>query len=433
MVSFAGRTLPKWLVGGSSIALAIGVMNVATYGYTMVAARLLGPKQYGAFASLMATLLVISVLQLGLQATAARRISAEPGHVGQIEQTIMAVTSRAAIAVGLLLLVLTPLINLVLRLDSYAVAALVAVAAVPMTVMGGQAGILQGERRWQALSLVYLANGLPRLVVGSLLIVASPSELTAMLGVVLGQFAPVVVGWYALRQERAPGDVGEHHSLRPVIRETIHNSQALFAFFALSNADVIVARNVLSDHDAGLYAGGLILTKAVLFLPQFVVVLAFPAMSSASERRQALTRSLALVGVLGVVATAGAWLLSGLALVFVGGQEYAEIQSRLWLFAVLGTVLAMLQLLVYSVLARQGQRSVYLVWGALVVLVGVGLTVTTLDGLIAVVLTVDSTLLVLLTLVSLYLVRHHTERPGSGCGIPAGPAGPVPPAADPAD
>ena len=77
MVSFAGRTLPKWLVGGSSIALAIGVMNVATYGYTMVAARLLGPKQYGAFASLMATLLVISVLQLGLQATAARRISAE--------------------------------------------------------------------------------------------------------------------------------------------------------------------------------------------------------------------------------------------------------------------------------------------------------------------------------------------------------------------
>ena len=419
MVSFAGKRLPKWLVGGSSIAVAIGLMNVATYAYTMVAARLLGPKQYGAFAGLMATLLVISVLQLGLQATAARRISAEPGHVGQIEQTIMAVTYRAAIAVGVLLLALTPLVNLVLRLDSYAVAALVAVAAVPLTVMGGQAGILQGERRWEALSLVYLANGIPRLLVGTALIALEPSELTAMLGVVIGQFAPIVVGWYALRNERAPGDVGAHHSLGPVIRETVHNSQALFAFFALSNADVIVARNTLSDHDAGLYAGGLILTKAVLFLPQFVVVLAFPAMSSASERRRALTRSLALVGVLGVVATAGAWLLSGLALVFVGGQEYAEIQSRLWLFAVLGTVLAMLQLLVYSVLARQGQRSVYLVWGGLVALVGLGLTVSTLDGLIAVVLSVDITLLVLLTLVSLYLVRHHTERPGSGFAVPA--------------
>jgi O-antigen/teichoic acid export membrane protein len=420
VVSFAGKALPKWLVGGSSIAVAIGIMNVATYAYTMVAARLLGPKQYGAFAGLMATLLVISVLQLGLQATAARRISAEPGHVGQIEQTIMAVTYRAALAVGLLLLVLTPVVNLVIRLDSYLVAALVAVAAVPMTVMGGQAGILQGERRWQALSLVYVANGLPRLIVGTALITLQPSELTAMLGVVIGQFAPIVVGWYALRHERAPGDIGEQHSLRPVIRETIHNSQALFAFFALSNADVIVARNVLSDHDAGLYAGGLILTKAVLFLPQFVVVLAFPAMSSASERRTALTRSLSLVGLLGVIATSGAWLLSGLALVFVGGQEYAEIESRLWLFAVLGTVLAMLQLLVYSVLARQGQRSVYLVWAGLAVLVALGLTVSTLDALIAVVLSVDVTLLALLTLVSLYLVRHHTERPGSGFPVPAG-------------
>ena len=48
---------------------------------------------------------------------------------------------------------------------------------------------------------------------------------------------------------------------------------------------MIVARNVLTDHDAGLYAGGLILTKAVLFLPQFVVVIAFPSMSTVDERR----------------------------------------------------------------------------------------------------------------------------------------------------
>ncbi len=60
--------------------------------------------------------------------------------------------------------------------------------------------------------------------------------------------------------------------------ETFHNSNALLAFFALSNVDILVARNVLGEHQAGLYAGGLILVKAVLFLPQFVVVLAFPSM-----------------------------------------------------------------------------------------------------------------------------------------------------------
>jgi O-antigen/teichoic acid export membrane protein len=416
-VKTTGRTLPGWLLGGSSIAIAIGLMNLATYAYTMVAARVLGPVQYGAFASLMATLLVISVLQLGLQATAARRISADPGHVAQIEDVILRVTGRAALGVGLLLLALTPLINAVLRLDSLLVAGLVCVAAVPMTVMGGQAGILQGERRWLPLSLVYVANGVPRLVIGFALIAWHPDELSAMLGVVLGQFAPVVVGWWALRHERRPGEVGDHHSLRPVMREVIHNSQALFAFFALSNADVIVARNVLDDHDAGLYAGGLILVKAVLFLPQFVVVLAFPAMSSAGERRAALTRSLGLVAAIGVVAIGGAWLLSQVALVFVGGSDYAEIQSRLWLFALLGTCLAMLQLLVYSVLARQGQRSVYLVWAALAVLVAVGSTVSTLDALLAVVVLVDLGLLIALVLVSLVLLNRSlpaTPAPATG-------------------
>ena len=69
-----------------------------------------------------------------------------------------------------------------------------------------------------------------------------------------------------------------------LLAETVRNSHALLAFFALSNADVVIARSVLPDEASGLYAGGLILTKAVLFLPQFVVIVAFPALSTAAAR-----------------------------------------------------------------------------------------------------------------------------------------------------
>ncbi|MDT0201309.1 lipopolysaccharide biosynthesis protein [Nocardioides sp. AE5] len=399
--------LPRWVVGGGSIAVAIGIMNIATYSFTMIAARMLGPQPYGALASLMATLLVFGVLQLGLQATAARRISADPDHVGQIETTILRVSYRAALALGLLLLLLSPVIKQVLRLDGLLTAVLVAVAVVPMTVMGGQAGILQGERRWLPLALVYLANGVPRLVIGLALIAWRPTEFVAMLAVVLGQMVPVAVGWFALRRhQRSPGASSTRHRARPVVREAIHNSQALFAFFALSNVDIIVARNVLDSHAAGLYAGGLILTKAVLFLPQFIVVLAFPAMASASERRRALTRSLSLMAVLGACAVGGSIVLSKVAMIFVGGSSYREIEDRLWLFAILGTALAMLQLLVYSVLARQGQRSIYLVWAALLVVVALGMNVDSLGGLLAVVVAVDTTLLVVLFALSLVILRH---------------------------
>lgn len=384
----------------------MGIMSVATYGFTMIAARMLGPGSYGALVAMMNTLLVISVLQLGLQATAARRISAEPEHVAQIEDSILRVTRRAALALGAVLLVLTPVIDYVLRLDSLESAVIMAATAVPMTMMGGQAGILQGERRWWPLAVLYVANGVPRLVVGCALMLWRPDELTAMLGVALGQVAPVLVGWYALRHRRAPGASSESHRARSVIRETLHNSQALFAFFALSNVDVVVARNVLDDHASGLYAGGLILTKAVLFLPQFVVVVAFPTMSTAAERRRALTRSLSAVALLGTGATLGAMVLPDLAMVFVGGNEYAEIEPKLWMFAVLGTFLSMLQLLVYSVLARQGQRSIYLVWMALAAMVVAGLTTTSLDGLLTVVLVADGVLFAALLGLSLYLVRH---------------------------
>jgi O-antigen/teichoic acid export membrane protein len=410
------------LRGPGAIAIAMGVMNVATYGFTIIAARLLGPQSYGALASLLATLLVIGVLQLSLQATAARRISADPQHVAQIEKTVLGVTYRAAVAIGVVLLVLTPLVNRVLKLDSMATAALVALTAVPLTMMGGQAGVLQGERRWWPLAVMYIASGVPRLVIGTALVLWQPNETSAMLGVALGTVPPVLLGWWALRRHRIPGVTSEEHGFRDVMREMVHNSQALFAFFALSNADVIVARNVLPEHSAGLYAGGLILAKAVLFLPQFVIVVAFPAMSTAVERRRALTRSLVVVGALGVCATLGALVLKNVALVFVGGDEYREIASTLWVFAILGTALSMLQLLVYSVLARQGKRSVYLVWAAFLVLVGVGYFVGTLHQLITLVVTTDLVLFALLLALSLYTLRKDDERLAdlTGTEVPEG-------------
>jgi O-antigen/teichoic acid export membrane protein len=397
------------LRGPGAIAVAMAVMNLTTYGFTIIAARLLGPKSYGALASLLATLLVIGVLQLSLQATAARRISADPDHVAQIEKTVLAVTYRASFALGLVLLVLTPLVNHVLKLDSLATAALVAVAAVPLTMMGGQAGVLQGERRWWPLAIMYIASGLPRLLIGTALILWHPNETSAMLGVAVGAVPPVVLGWWALRRKRVPGVTSEKHGLQRVLREAVHNSQALLAFFALSNADVVVARNVLPEHDAGLYAGGLILTKAVLFLPQFVIIVAFPAMSTATERRTALTRSLLLVGGLGVCATLGALLVKNLALVFVGGDEYSEIASTLWVFAILGTALSMLQLLVYSVLARQGRRPVYLVWAGFLTVVGVGYFLSSLHALITLVVITDLALFAVLLGLSLYMLPKSPE------------------------
>jgi O-antigen/teichoic acid export membrane protein len=409
-VNFTDR-LRTFSASSSGMAVSMAIMNVASYGFTILAAPRLGTSNYGVLIAVMNVLMVVSVGSLGLQATAARRISSSPQHTAQIERAIMGVSYRAALALGLVLLLAAPLINTVLRLDSLATALMVPVAAIPLTIMGGQAGILQGERRWSALGLVYIAAGVPRLVLGIAFMAWRPTALSALVGVTLGMCVPVLVGWWALRHERQPGQVSAEHKGMAILKESIHNGQALLAFFALSSVDIIVARNVLSDHDAGLYAAGLILTKAMLFLPQFVVVVAFPSMSTGAERRRALALSLGFVAVLGTLGTTAAWLLSGLAVRFTGGAGFAEVEPRLWLFAILGTLLSLIQLLVYSVLAQQGRRPVYAVWVALALVVGIGLTTTSLVSLVTVVVLVDLALFLVLLAVSVYVVREAAPGP----------------------
>ena len=91
-------------------------------------------------------------------------------------------------------------------------------------------------------------------------------------------------------------------------------------------------------------------------------------------------------------------MLPQLALVFVGGAGLRrDLHDLLWMFAVLGTVLSMLQLLVYDVLARQRAARGALVWAALRrVLLARSRSSSTLTQLLTVVLVVDAALFVVL-------------------------------------
>lgn len=401
----------RLLRSGVGIAIAMAIMNIGTYAFQMIAARLLGPSQYGAVAGLMALLMVLSVLQLGLQATAARRIASAPRDVAAIEQTILSATWRAALLLGVVALAASPLVWWLLRLDSPVPAALLALCVVPVTVIGGQAGVLQGERRWLPLGLIYLCVGVPRVVLGGAFLLIAPTQTSAMIGVLAASWVPVFIGGWALRDRRHRHHKSDHSGAarRDMRRETAASSVALLAFVALSNLDVVVARNILDERQAGLYAGGLIVTKAVLFLPQFAVVILFPSMSTAGESRGAVLRGLAFVTGLGAFCVTATYLLSDVALVFVGGGDYGDVERRLWLFALLGSLLAILQLLVYAGLAKRGRWTKYLVFVGVLAVVALGLSAQSLFELVITVIAVDALVVGLLLALQIFRGRTGTE------------------------
>ncbi len=396
------RSVRGLIRGGAGIAIAMGFMNVATYVFTIFAANILGPRNYGGVASLMGLLLVVNVLALGLQATGARRVAAEPERRDEIEDAIMAATNRSALALGAICLALTPVISWALSLENWAAAAMIGLSAVPLTIMGGQAGILQGEERWAPLSAVYLGMGLGRIAFGAALLPFLSNTFGAMLAVALGAWVPAIIGAFALGRIGAGPRAGAIRTTATrILREVVSNSYALLAFFALSNLDVVIARVRLDEQEAGLYAGGLILTKAVLFLPQFVVVIAFPSMASAASTHRMYLRVLAVVGTIGAVATLGAAVVREYAVLFIGGEAYREVEPNIWLFATVGTLLALVQLMVYEVVARQHRASVAVIWVGLAAVAVVGIVVDTGPALIRGVALVDLGVLVALVLTAM--------------------------------
>lgn len=411
-MSKVGSPVSDRVRSGAVMAVAMGVMNVTTYGYTVLVAHTIGKEPYGAFSALMGALLVATVLSLGLQATGARRVSAEPGQVVAIERVVLGVGLRSAAVLGAVCLLLAPVLNSILRLESLPTALLLGVAVFPLTYMGAQAGVLQGERRWKPLAVLYLAQGVGRLCIGTVLIIVSPGEFTAMLGVALGCWLPVLVGWWALRHPRVDLPTSQGHPGLELLREVATSSQALLAFLALSNVDIIVARATMSNSEAGLYAAGLIMTKAILFLPQFVVVYAFPSMSKEETTRRTLLLALVLSAGLGAVGVLATLVLPDLALLFVGGDDFAEIKGDIWKFAIVGTLLAMVQLLVYSALARRQGRAIILIWTALAGLAIGAVLVSTATSLVLVVVLVDGVLFAALLGVALTQQRVPADTPG---------------------
>lgn len=341
-------------------------MNVAIYGFNIVAARALLPREFGALTALFGIILVGNVASLGLQATTARRIAVAPDRAGDIISNTIRVTVATAGSVAVLVAASTLVLTPMLKLGTYWPVILCGATLFPLTVMGAQAGIAQGTSRWKSLTAIYIANGVGRLAVGAVAIAIHPGVDSAMIGIALGAWLPVLAGTrlFALRKTAS-----KQTSRRGLVREAALGTHALLAYFVLSNADSIIARNLFDAHESGLYASGLIVAKGALFLPQFVSVVFFPALARADSlfARRKATFLVAGFGALTVILTAA---LPRLALVFVGGDKYAAVTSRLWLFALAGSILAIVHLLTFDALARRAHGIVVMLWIAVVAVIG---------------------------------------------------------------
>lgn len=365
--------------GGALLAAGMGVSNVLGYSLNLVASRALGPEGFGAFAPLMGIVLVCFVGSFALQSVTARRLATEgPAAAAALQH----LGRRLAFAIAGALALLAPAFSVFLHLDTLQVL-LAAATMVPLTLVGFRLGLAQGTERFGALALLYVVVAAGRLG-GTLAGLAVRDSVTAgMAGGLVGAVAAAVA---AARIAPSPDPAAE----RPepgAATELLIAAGALFAFFCLTNVDVLLARHQLPEHDAGLYALGAVVAKGAFWFPQFISMLAYPMLVDEARRGWAIRISVILVGASGALITLGAGLFPHVVVRAIGGDEYRELADRVVLFALAGSLFAVAQLLLYARLAKGDPRA-----GVAVAAILVGLVVTvqaaTNDSVAQIVLTV---------------------------------------------
>jgi hypothetical protein len=180
-----------------------------------------------------------------------------------------------------------------------------------------------------------------------------------MAGMAIGACCGAALGWLAC------GRPGVQRGLREPTSAMLRAAWALLGFVVLLNLDLLLARHYLPGRVAGEYAVATLFAKIAFWLPQGVGVVLLPRLADPAERRRALPSALVLIGVLGGLLTLGTAALGTRALPLVGGSAYGTSLGPVgWLFAALGTLLALAQLLVYSGIAAADRVAVAMVWAA---------------------------------------------------------------------
>jgi O-antigen/teichoic acid export membrane protein len=344
-------------ISAAAVPIAFVLANAVSYALLLVAAHVMNAADYGKLSSLLGLLLISSIPMLALQTVTARRAATDVGTAGIVRGTAL-VGSLAAAA----LVVLSPALAEFLHLSSVAGILLVAATVPASAVLGTAMGVAQGRRHFMPLAVLMLASTGGRSVGGLVGLFIGRSPNTTLLGVLVGTGAAAVVVAAA-----GHGFAGHRDSLRDrsklgVLNETLHAGHALGTFLLLTSLDVLLARHVLNDTDAGAYAVGSVVTRAAVWLPQSVITLMFASLSESHRHRETARRAGAAVVALGVCVVAGSAALGSTVVSVVGGGKYHRLDDTIWLYALLGSLLSVLQLAVLAGLAQRRARRVALLW-----------------------------------------------------------------------
>ncbi|WP_197038122.1 MULTISPECIES: polysaccharide biosynthesis protein [Actinomycetes] len=353
------------MAGVGGVAAGTMVANICAYLIHLPATRWLSPAEYGEFAVLLQAMLVLGVPALALQVVIAREVVR-----GRAVADLISITLRTTAAVLVAAAFAVPVVMAVA--DTGLAATIAAFSTAPLLVLiaAGQ-GILQGGQRFSVLSWVLAGVGMARTVPGVVALAVGAGAAGALTATAVGAAIAAAVIWLIVLADK-PADSAISEGL--ALRLVLHASQVQLVLIALSSVDLLAARPILGEYDAGVYALGTIATKAAFWLPQAIGVVLYPQLADVAKTAGALRTAVGWLTAIAATVVVGAAICGPLVPV-IAGEDYRPVAPILWLFALTGSALSVLQVGLLAAIARDRTWIGLLSWTVLAVEVVLVVTV----------------------------------------------------------
>ena len=401
----ARRTRARAAIAAPDTTRAIGlaaatmVSNLVAVAFTVVFARLLGADGYGSLAALFNLTVILFVPGYALQvATARAGTLGRLGRGGELSATLRRWTAH--LAVGFVLVALAgalardPLAAL-LNIDQQWAAAAVPLTAAVWLLLCVQRGLLQAARAYRAVGWSIALEATGRLLLGLVFLAAGGGVTGTYLGTTVAFLVMVVaLDWLLRRRLGRPDPDTPRHPLPALARAAALPIAGLTLVAVLQNVDVIMAKHVLDEETAGVYAATAVAGKATVWiaigLGLWVLPEATRREAEGRDPRVVLVRALVVIGAIAAVELLAFAFAPELVLRIAFGPDYEGGADVLLVLGIAYALLAATYLAVQFLLALHRRGFLVALALAAIALTGLLASADTLEGFAVVVLGVQA-------------------------------------------
>ncbi len=353
------KALAGFLRSATSYWGAMLIVGVSNLGFSLIAARALGPDSYGEFAAILALVNIFLIAGSAVTRTATTVVAAsdDPATAAWILRRWTTVGAAAGVAAMLIVGLGSGPIATTLHLQNRLWVWIAAAALVPTMTGAVTTGILQGMRNFRASGAVNLGASLIKLIGLILLLDAglgvTGASLATLIEITLVWLIALPILLHSLRGIRWAAPITAHADL---VTLPAALTVARLVFF---NLDILVARHELGPEQAGLFAAlavtGRIIAYGTGALPPVVYPYLVRSRNNPSLTRRYLLLSVAATLVFGLGALSVLALAPSAVVGVLFGNPFSAIAPYVLWYGVAFLLYSLAYMLLHYLLAIESR------------------------------------------------------------------------------